>query len=186
MELGKGGGGAYYGSGSYRQVEPILHSSGELLIISPYIDDYYASYLASHSSKRRVYVISSSIHYRTAKKLKGSRIGDAALAVFVLAAINALMLQLGIFNVPVAVASLLISVYVVWFALSHRSGVRLKVPKSFVHIKMYVGEGTAAEGSANLTYAGMHKNIEKVHVVTDQDEVEAMRRSFWRLWKSLE
>ncbi len=175
---------SYYGSDSFRHVEPMLRRSRELLIVSPYIDDYYASMLASDSSKRSVYVISSSIHAGTAKRLGGSRLGDAALAVFVLFAINALMLLLHAFVVLVALASALISMYAVWFALRRKSAVRLKVPKRFVHAKMYIGDGMAVVGSANLTYAGMHRNVEEVRVVTDGKEVEAMRRSFWRLWNS--
>lgn len=175
---------SYYGSSSYVHVEPLLRKSGRLLIVSPYIDDYYAYRLARSHSKE-VYVISSSIHADTAKKLMGSRLGDAAFAVFVLAAINTLMLQLSMFSVPVFAVSVLFSAYVVRHALRHRNGVRLKVPKQFVHAKMYIGDGIAVEGSANLTYAGMHRNIERIRVVTEVGEIEAMRKSFWRLWGSV-
>lgn len=185
MDAGRAGKNSHYGSDSYRHVEPILRKSRELLIVSPYIDDYYASYLASRPSRKKTYVISSSIRKSASRRLAAGRGKDAAFAVFVLAAVNALMYQIGAFNALVLFASLLFSVYCVWFALTHRSGISLKVPRNFVHAKMYVGDGVAVEGSANLTYAGMHKNVEEVRVFTDADEVEAMRRSFWSLWNSL-
>ncbi|MGC8671522.1 MAG: phospholipase D-like domain-containing protein, partial [Candidatus Micrarchaeia archaeon] len=70
--------------------------------------------------------------------------------------------------------------------LSAKKGIAVKVPKEFVHAKLYIGEAEALEGSANLTFSGMHKNIEQLRLVKSEEEIKALKAEFDKLWKNLE
>lgn len=176
---------SYYGNMAYKYVDKLLKSEKDLLIISPYIDDYYADYLARHSRGKSIHIISSSIKNSAAKKLRRGGFANAAIAAFILASVNWLLLLLGLFSVYFAAASMLFVLVLLFLSLTQRSRIYLKIPQEFVHAKMYVGDGSAIDGSANLTYMGMHKNIESIRVTSDAREVEKMKRNFWTLWNSL-
>jgi phosphatidylserine/phosphatidylglycerophosphate/cardiolipin synthase-like enzyme len=177
---------SYYGKGAYRYVDKLLKSERNLLIVSPYIDDYYAEYLARNSRGKKIYIISSSISGSSAKKLhRSGALGNSLVAAFLTLAVNWLLFALNAFNPLFAMVTVAAGIALVIGSLAHRNRIYLKVPKEFVHVKMYVGERSAVEGSANLTYAGMHKNIESVKLMTDQKEVDRLKRQFWTLWNSL-
>ena len=47
---------------------------------------------------------------------------------------------------------------------------------------MYIAEHAAATGSANLTYSGMHRNVEHLSMTYSHDEIRRLEKQFWRLW----
>ena len=64
-----------------------------------------------------------------------------------------------------------------------RSNLRLKVvTDKFIHEKLYISDDNAIVGSANLTYAGMHKNIEHIELINEQDKVNQLSEHFDELW----
>ncbi|MDE1874258.1 MAG: hypothetical protein KGI04_04040 [Candidatus Micrarchaeota archaeon] len=176
---------SYYGKRAYRYVDKLLKDERNLLIISPYIDDYYAAYLARHASGRKRYIISSSIRGSAAKKLQKNQLSNSAAATFLAVSVNSLLFLIGGFSALIAFFTIAFGAILVAYSLAHRNRIYLKVPKEFVHVKMYVGERVAIEGSANLTYAGMHKNIETVRLIRDQRAIDALKRQFWTMWNSL-
>jgi phosphatidylserine/phosphatidylglycerophosphate/cardiolipin synthase-like enzyme len=175
---------SYYGSSSYVHVDKLIKSERNLLIISPYIDDYYARFLLRHSRGKRIYVLSSSIAQTAAKKLNSSSVPGAIALVWISASANLIVLYLGKFSSIFAVAS--ISVAIVYFiaSLFSRRNIRLKTPREFVHAKLYVGDSAAIEGSANLTFSGMHKNIEHISVTRNERKIAELKEQFWKLWNS--
>lgn len=177
---------SYYGKRAYKYVDKILKDEKNLLIISPYIDDYYAAYLAAHSHGKKIYIISSSITASATKRLhRNDAFRSSITAIFLSVSVSWLLFLLDVFNPILAFASIAAGVLLVSYSFMRRSNIYLKIPKDFVHAKMYVGDSSAVEGSANLTYAGMHKNIESVRPISDPAEVDALKRQFWTLWNSL-
>lgn len=56
---------------------------------------------------------------------------------------------------------------------------------TFIHEKVYLCEGRAITGSANLTYSGLHRNLEHVEVIVARDRLEGLAAHFGGLWDSL-
>jgi len=57
------------------------------------------------------------------------------------------------------------------------------MPGQFVHVKLYVIDAVKAiVGSANLTYSGMNKNIERIEEKTESAEIQQEMRVFESLW----
>ena len=54
--------------------------------------------------------------------------------------------------------------------------------EDFVHEKLYISDTVAIVGSANLTYAGMHKNVEHIQMVDDKNEITELKEHFNSLW----
>ncbi|MEM3839258.1 MAG: hypothetical protein QXF01_01625, partial [Candidatus Micrarchaeaceae archaeon] len=74
------------GIGNYRYIEKLLRERGDIYIVSPYIDPYYASVIRRHASGKRFYIISSSMDSKAAMILE-SRGSPASVALFVIAVI---------------------------------------------------------------------------------------------------
>lgn len=176
---------SYYGNETYKHVEKLLRSESDLLIVSPYIDAYYADYLLKNSRGKNIYVISSSIKREVAKKFAPSMLPTAMRSAFLFASFNALLLLSGYFNTYLALASFGIAAAFAVFSAPAKSRVHLKIPKRFVHAKMYLGNRSAIEGSANLTYVGTHRNIEKINIISNQESIDELRNQFWKMWNSL-
>lgn len=176
---------SYYGKRAHKYVDKLLKAEKNLLIISPYIDDYYAEYLARHARGKSIHIISSSIKSSAAKKLRGRGVGNSFTATFLAASVSYLLSLVGAFNPYFAAATIVTGIALMALAMTHRNRIYLKIPRDFVHAKMYAGESTAIEGSANLTYAGMHQNVESIRVISDPEEVDRLKRNFWTLWNSL-
>ncbi|MGC8651778.1 MAG: phospholipase D-like domain-containing protein [Candidatus Micrarchaeia archaeon] len=179
----------YSGSESFRYVDRLLGGNDkELLIISPYISDYYAHKL-SKIRKKRIRIITSegSLAEGTAlgslHKAPRSRYAKAILYLAVLAVIFA---YLDILYAVLAV--LLIAVLVLLFMARTReqsTNIEIKATgRQFIHEKMYVGDKMAIVGSANLTFSGMHKNIEHIEIIRDSAYIEKLRAHFEELWKT--
>ncbi len=175
---------SYYGSESFRHVEKLMSKEKDLLIVSPYIDDYYANYISNRARRKSFHIISSSIKASTARKLHGSKLPSAFGATFLITILNIFLAQLGVFNIYFTFLSLGFGIALILYAFSSRNSIYLKVPRSFVHVKMYIGNSSAIEGSANLTYAGLHKNIERINMISDPGEVAELKRQFWNMWNS--
>jgi phosphatidylserine/phosphatidylglycerophosphate/cardiolipin synthase-like enzyme len=55
----------------------------------------------------------------------------------------------------------------------------------FVHEKLYIGNDKAITGSANLTYNGLHKNIEHIEVINSIERIGKLKSHFNDLWSKL-
>jgi phosphatidylserine/phosphatidylglycerophosphate/cardiolipin synthase-like enzyme len=175
---------SYSGRGMYRHVERVLGGERNIMIASPYIDDYYASYLLRHSRGKSIRILSSSIRPEAAKRLKGRRSGPAAAFALAVAALDVALIASGNAYPPFIAASLIIAVAALVLSLRRRNGIALRVPKGFVHAKMYIGDNLAVVGSANLTYAGMHENVEHIDVISDRGRINDLKKQFMGLWNS--
>jgi len=185
LKLFKPGDRSYSGNASYRHVERLLKREKNLLIISPYIDDYYASYLLRNSRGKRIYIISSAMREGAVRKLRGRNLGGAARFAFLVAAANAAFLIFGVLFWTFIVISSIAAIAYLLYSFRGSSNIALKVPKGFVHAKMYIGDETAIEGSANLTYQGMHKNIEHIDIISDKVRISDLKKQFMEIWDSL-
>jgi phosphatidylserine/phosphatidylglycerophosphate/cardiolipin synthase-like enzyme len=81
----------------------------------------------------------------------------------------------------IAVALTLIAGY--FASITGNRNISMVMPKRFVHAKMYISENEAISGSANLTYRGMHRNVEMLEIMHDKESVESMSSTFWKMWK---
>ncbi len=189
MDAGAGG---YSGSESYRYVEPILKdSAGELLVISPYIGMGYAKMLVSLGKRKRVRVITSSysepvkdyISHRSRHLLYGY---VKVILLFAIAAAVSVYFGLYAFAMAsAAVGAVLLLIALALHRFSRNSDIEIRISyDKFVHEKAYISRDAAAVGSANLTYSGMRKNVERVEVIKDSARIEGIRRHFFDLWEN--
>jgi phosphatidylserine/phosphatidylglycerophosphate/cardiolipin synthase-like enzyme len=176
---------SYYGQNSHKHIEKLLKNEKNLLIISPYLDDYYANYIIQNSRGKNVHIISSSIKQSAAKRLTENRMRGMAMFTLLIAAINIVLFSLDIFALYFAISSFVVLLVLFLSSLLPKRKIYLKIPKEFVHTKMYVGDRTAIEGSANLTYNGMHKNIERISITHNSAKISESKREFWKLWNSI-
>ncbi len=169
----------------YKHVEKLIKKSRRVLIVSPYIDYYYADFILKHSRGKKIYIISSSLE-KSAERLikKGSFPSLSLLATTAFIISYLLLYELGIYYMPLLIIGIL-SFFIFVFRISRRKprNIYLKIPKRFVHSKFYIGEDTAISGSANLTYRGMHSNIEHIEIRKDPEYIKELEKEFWRLWK---
>ncbi len=174
------------GVDNYRHVERLLRSGREICIISPYIDAYYAATIRRYANRKRFYIISSKLDTKARSILES---GVSWLGVVVFAAVVAFVIWLLFVLMLLTLAILLLAGIAVLariavFKVFSRNGIRLKVPRHFVHAKMYMSERMAISGSANLTYKGMHSNVEHIDVIYDPKEILEFKKQFWRIWDS--
>lgn len=58
---------------------------------------------------------------------------------------------------------------------------------NFIHSKIYLVDNTyGISGSANLTYSGLHSNVESLTLAETNEEVQQIETDFMRLWLNLE
>jgi phosphatidylserine/phosphatidylglycerophosphate/cardiolipin synthase-like enzyme len=176
---------SYSGKDSYRYVERVLKSEKNLMIVSPYIDDYYAGYLVKHSRGKRIRILSSSMQPGASRRLrKGRNLVPAVRFSLLAAAFNVAFFLLGIQFLAFLIVTSAIAVLFLALSLRRNRNISVRVPKGFVHAKMYVGDSVAVEGSANLTYAGMHNNVEHIDVIHDRKRIGDLKRQFAAMWDS--
>ena len=175
----------YNGNESYRYVERAIDEAEELLIVSPYIDTYYAKFIAQRSKGKKVRIISSSIESAAKMEIGGS-IGLKGFFYFIsslfFAGLALYLTHINIVLVGVAYALLLAAAVPLGLKMKG-TAVEIKHPKKFVHAKMYISDTLAIVGSANLTYRGMHSNIEHLEIITDRERIGELQRIFWKIWK---
>ncbi len=177
----------YSGSDSYKFVDRMLNSRGsELLVVSPYIDDYYARALLRASRRRRVRIVTSPdalAHSSFLRSISLQRMKGHAKATAYFALLSTIVLYLKFYYIAVPIVLLALASFTLMLRSRRSTAMQLKVIKDkFVHEKLYISNGTAITGSANLTYRGMHKNIEHVEMIRDAREVSALKRHFEELW----
>lgn len=176
----------HYGSDTYKYINQMIRSSRHMQIVSPYIDEYYADFMLRNSGRTEFYVISSSLDEGARKMMSGkdSRVVFAAYAL--------IFALLFCFEIAVGIRGYLLAaplVLFLFFSSRHayvagrKRRIHLKIPKRFVHVKMYISEDQAISGSANLTYKGTHSNIEHINIVRDRDEIRRLRDQFWEMWR---
>lgn len=184
--------GGYSGSESYRYVEPILKDSAEeLLVISPYIGMGYARMLVKLGKRKSVKVVTSAY----SEQVRNFIINRSRLVLYGYAKAAALFLIAALVSIyfsfyQVAAGAMALALLVILIALvvyKHSKNSHIEVRTSydkFVHEKAYISETVAAVGSANLTYSGMRKNVERVEVITDHERIGVLRSHFFDLWKA--
>ncbi len=170
------------GRESCRYIDAMIGSRGRMLVVSPYIDAYYAKRLAARAPRGKTYVITSSADAQALKILGkgGSRLWIAAYTLLSTLLMYAfVLLGIGGYYLLIVAVPLIIGTAKHWRV---RSAISLRVPRAFVHAKMYIAQCAAATGSANLTYSGMHRNIEHLSVTYSHEEIRRLEKQFWRLW----
>ncbi|MGI0100332.1 MAG: phospholipase D-like domain-containing protein [Candidatus Micrarchaeaceae archaeon] len=183
---------SYSGDGSYRYIDALINSDdAELMIVSPYISDYYTRKLMKKSGSKLIRVVTSksSLSYKgallnnyLAKGTKGYVKAAFALLAMVLISIY---LQVAYAELLFTVLLIAVSSYAYIKHSKMESNMKVKVAgKKFVHEKLYIGRDKAIIGSANLTFNGMHKNIEHIEVISDIDRVNELKRHFESLWQN--
>jgi phosphatidylserine/phosphatidylglycerophosphate/cardiolipin synthase-like enzyme len=106
-----------------------------------------------------------------------------AKAALYFALLSAIALYLGFYYIAAPIVALALASFALMLRSRRSTAIQLKVIRDkFVHEKLYISNGTAVIGSANLTYSGMHKNIEHVEVIRNGKEVDALKRHFEELW----
>ena len=174
----------YYGSDTHRYINDLIGKGSEVLIVSPYVDRYYAEIILEKSRDRKFYLISSSMENDVL------RLFNAGSQLWIPAYLGLSMILLGLLLFIGATGALLLpSIAPIAIGIIKNagkgSGVRLKVPKQFVHAKMYISEGMAITGSANLTYKGTYKNLEQINIIYNKADIDKLRNQFWGMWGKL-
>lgn len=176
----------YSGKDCHRYVERLISGGMELYIVSPYIDEYYAKFLKSHSYKKKVRIISSSIK-KDARKELGLRAPISALIKVALIATILDLLLFFFYVLPETLLflSILFIITSALFIANLRYDIAIKTPRDFTHAKLYISENMAIQGSANLTYRGMHANVEHIEILYNEESIDELRNEFLRMWKNL-
>lgn len=181
MLFGKRSSTHYYGSETYRYMDKLLGQRGDLLLVSPYIDPYYAKQLVSASHRRKIYLVSSSPDPEAVKLIKG-RVSLWIIAYFAVSfVILYLLLLIGVRNLYLLI-SFIPFAFGLYQSFMKMSRIKFKTPRRFIHAKIYISESMAISGSANLTYKGMHKNLEQVEIIYDKEEISRLKKQFWEIW----
>ena len=202
MALGLGGNRdashtGYSGPEGYKFIDRLLKNGrGTLRVVSPYIGSYYAKMLVDLAKQRKVYVITSATQKPSEGQQDAVRILQDAgrkkankklIAYFIL--IIALSFFVGTYRYQLSIAISLVFLAVLYIELvrkkhpkSHANLYIKVVTKKFVHEKLYISDGEAIIGSANLTYSGTHKNIEHIELIKDEASIRELSDHFDRLW----
>ena len=185
-------GSIYSGDKSYKIVEKLLYGRGRSLrIVSPYLSRYYVRKLIRIARKKSVRLITTA---RTAKDERELRryLGRTGLSVW----LKALVTLLAIIAVSVLaglvvlamVAAQVLAVFAMLLAVSAARGkprIEVRFVRGvFVHEKLYISETQAITGSANLTWSGMHKNVEHLEITSNPERIRALADHFQELWES--
>jgi phosphatidylserine/phosphatidylglycerophosphate/cardiolipin synthase-like enzyme len=182
----------YSGDSSYKYVEKLIKGQGkELMIISPYLSGYYTKMLASASQRKNVRVITSgsSAGYRDSiiDNYVVRSIRGYIKAIIFLAVLEVISIFLNFIYTDIILALMIaiiaLAAYVRYNATSKNMKIKV-IRDRFVHEKLYIGDDMAISGSANLTYNGMHKNIEHIEVTTEQYKISELRSHFESMWRN--
>jgi phosphatidylserine/phosphatidylglycerophosphate/cardiolipin synthase-like enzyme len=181
---------SYSGDSSYMYVDKLVKANDrELMIISPYISNFYIKKLVKESGRKRIRVITSesSNSYKgsTLKNYISKNMKKYIKATIFMAILVAISLYLH-FNYTTPILIGITAILVVIMILKSRKtdeNLKVKVIKDkFVHEKVYIGDDTAIVGSANLTFNGMHRNVEHIDVIKDNSRINDLRDHFETLW----
>jgi hypothetical protein len=183
---------SYSGDSSYKYVDKLIKNSDrELMIVSPYISDYYTKMLMNKAKSKRVRVLTSESAVNYKDSLLNNYVSKSAAGymkalafIFILVLIT-LYLKFDYIALLLTLVVLLLAVFGYRKHEKIQSNMQVKVVKSkFVHEKLYISSHMAIVGSANLTYNGMHRNVEHIDVVRDVNRIGELRDHFEHLWNN--
>ena len=180
---------SYEGIDSYRRVEPLLNGGGtRLMIISPFISPYYSRMLLRAAGRKKIKIITSGseINRNALKAMQYGRARGYAKVLLYLFVLAAILFYFGLYAFAAVAGAAFAAVLGLFVAGSRRkSPIDVKVMRDvFVHEKVYISDNRAVVGSANLTYSGMHRNLEHTEVIDDLQEVSRLASHFEKLWDS--
>ncbi len=176
---------SYTGNQCYRYVDKLIRDGKEVLIVSPYLDAHYARFLRENAGGKKIRILSSAMDPDAGRIIRqGRRPGILSAVLLILFSSGYLAYSSGISLL--LLASALLPIVLLLF-LMYRSGgnsIEVRIPKGFVHAKIYVSENEAISGSANLTYSGMHRNTEHIEISGSGERLERLRKEFQDLWQA--
>ncbi|HIH50696.1 MAG: phospholipase D-like domain-containing protein [Candidatus Micrarchaeaceae archaeon] len=180
----------YSGDSSYKYVDRLIkEDDSELMIISPYLSGYYVNMLAKAAQERRIRVITSnnSLGYKNSglQDFAARSISGYIKAIVFFLILDAISVYLNFAYTTIMLTAILLLTVLLAYLRHKRANSNLQVKvitERFVHEKLYISGNTAISGSANLTYNGMHKNIEHIEVTKDESKIREMRRHFESMW----
>ena len=182
---------SYSGNESYKYVDPIIQSDRRVWIISPYIGKHYGEMIRRKGSRRDIRIITMDVpENRDGILAVVSRNARKGHTLFGVSLLMVLMLLISYFygRGLLVLGFMVLFVIFIYYAIKAESSispVRLRFARgSFVHEKIYIGEKIAVVGSANLTYNGMHKNIEHIEVIKEGDKIAELEKHFSQLWNA--
>ncbi|MEM3841354.1 MAG: phospholipase D-like domain-containing protein [Candidatus Micrarchaeaceae archaeon] len=182
---------SYSGSESYKYVEPLIQGGKRIWIISPYIGKYYAEMLRKYTGHRDVRVITTDAPENEEGILAiSSRGSGRSRTLLGFALLMVLFLLVSYFYAMgfLMLAFTVLFVILMYYAIKEeaaKSPIKLRLAKGkFVHEKIYIGSGIAIVGSANLTYNGMHKNIEHIEIIREGGRIAELEKHFSQLWNA--
>lgn len=181
----------YSGSSSYRYVESLINDSADIDIVSPYISSGYARMLARHAARHRVRIITSGAEQNGAALMElghGAAHAGWGRAVLFFLLLSIISAVLGLYYALAVLAPFTAVLAAAAFASARKrmSNLMVKVSRgAFIHEKLYISERAVISGSANLTYSGMHRNVEHLDVSVIPERISTMRHHFDDMWKSL-
>ncbi len=174
---------SYSGTESYRYVEPLIYKGKDVLISSPYIDRHYADFIVRNSRGKRIHILASSMDSEARRHIHSRPVLPVVAALMALASAGFLLYALRVYLLlGIDTAAMILFVYATVIFWKRTPNIKIRTPTSFVHAKMYVTESAAAYGSANLTYRGMHRNVEHLEVTEDPEKIENLKKQFWSIW----
>ncbi len=182
--------------GSY--VVPALQTAKRSLdIVSPYLSPKYSQLLLSKAKSGVVVRVltsnSSGLRHQQALAMLGPSselyFSNPKFRYCLVAIIGIGVVVSSLFGAIPLVLSAMAALIVIVFGVRKRPrsqyGLRVKVAPAnqLVHVKLYiVDKQVAFSGSANLTYSGMSRNIERLEVKTFPEEVKQEVNTFAALW----
>ena len=183
---------SYSGQSSYKFIDRLMRSeSRALMIVTPFLDAYYARFLVGIAASKRVRIIttgkgqggSEAVAILSGGFKRGTFAKIFLYFTFLVAVTAYLQAWIGALAAA-AVAALVLAIAYKRFKRG-ASNIEIKVSSGpFVHEKIYIGSDEAITGSANLTYSGTHKNVEHIDVTDDPTRMKELNRHFEELWNS--
>ncbi|MCL5430110.1 MAG: phospholipase D-like domain-containing protein [Candidatus Marsarchaeota archaeon] len=185
---------SYSGDSSYKLIDQLIEErGGTLRVISPFISPSYARKLIKEASRKKVYVITSATGYDSNKQAAGMLLKKGKRyhirPIFYMAMLFIAGIYVGVYLFS---ALMVLAIAIAIFAnytmnRSRSSNLNVKIARGkFVHEKLYLTDKSAIVGSANLTYAGTHKNIEHIELIKDRDKIREFSRHFESLWNEID
>ncbi len=180
---------SYSGDSSYRYVDKLIKNNDrELMIVSPYISDYYIRMLLRKGNKQiRIITSNSSTSYKGTsinKYIMGGTKGYVKATIFfLLLDLISIYLKFSYTTIILSAIVMVLLILAIRKFAKYGSNIKVKVSKGkFIHEKLYIGREIAIVGSANLTYNGMHRNLEHIDVIRDRERIDGLKEHFEQLW----
>ncbi len=182
----------YSGNSSYKYVDKLIKDDGrELMIISPYLSGYYVKILTKAALKKKIRIITSgnSLGYKGSdlKKFEIGNIWGYIKAIAFFAILCGFSIFFRFLYTTIILTLIIVGIIAIMYLRYKKTNSNMQVKvitDRFVHEKLYIGDNMAISGSANLTYNGMHRNIEHIEVIKDSGKVNELKSHFESMWKN--